>query len=291
MASFIGIPPEIIEEILLNLDPLDVARIAQCSALFRSLVYNSKDQSLWRRLYLDQPFDDPRVCVSQQGKPRPDINWKEGLQRFMRARTVLHNTSLCRPGERLTILKTILDMVSYVPPLSAPDSFGDMSRNLLWGAAMILRGGTFLEDVDPSAGDEEIQLCARLHTYFGLTHADAKRAARVRSRAYLYDMRNYRWDNEFGPFDEQGCVNWVHVQAIHHAVSMHIVDLKEDEEFEFAVFPMSLPFTQIVMPGRTDPDQVADWAGVAGTWRVSFCFCDHRELLSMCYLEAFTKLC
>lgn len=280
MAKFSSIPPEIIEEIILNLDPIDVARIAQCSTLFRSLVYSQNSQALWRALYLDQPLDDPRICVSPQGKPKTNIDWREELQRLMRARTVLHDLSLCRPGERLTILKTMIDIVSYVPPLSDPENYGDMSRNLLWGAA-VLRGGKFLDDVDPSVGPVERQLCAQLHTYFGFTHTDAKWAARVRSRAYVYDMRNYRWDNAFGPFDGHECVNWVHVQALHHVVSMHIVDLKEDEEFEFAIFPMSLPFTQIVMPGGVNPDEVEDWAGVEGLWRVSFCFCDHRDLLRM----------
>ncbi|KAF9465325.1 hypothetical protein BDZ94DRAFT_1254290 [Collybia nuda] len=278
MANFYSVPPEIIEQIILDLDPLDVARIAQCSSLFRSLVYSPTSQALWRTLYLDQPLDDPRICVSQQGKPRTNIDWKGELQRLIRARTVLHDTSLCRPGERLAILKTIVDMVSYVPPLSDPEMYDDVSQNLLWGAAL-LRGGKFLEEVGPSADPAERQLCARLHTYFGVTHADAKPPARVQSRACVYDMRNYRWDNEFGPFDSQDCVDWVHLQALHHVVSMHVVDLSEDEDFVFAIFPMSLPFTQIVMPGGVNPDEVEDWAGVGGLWRVSFCFCDHRDLI------------
>jgi hypothetical protein len=129
--------------------------------------------------------------------------------------------------------------------------------------------------------EEEVQLCARLHTHFGPTHLDERRSSRVRSRAFVYDLRNYRWGNDFGPFDERGCVNWVHLQALHHTVSMHLVDLQVDEDFEFAVFPLSIPLTQIVIPEGTCFDEDEDWAGVAGVWRVSFCFCDHRELLSM----------
>jgi hypothetical protein len=84
--------------------------------------------------------------------------------------------------------------------------------------------------------------------------------------------------------DSSGRVNWLHIQALHHVVSMHVVELREDEQFDFVVFPMSLPYTQIVIPKGVDLDQEKDWAGVGGLWRVAFCFCDHRELLSASFL-------
>lgn len=279
MTQLTSLPPEIIEEILLHLDPIYVACIAGCSRLLRYLVYSAKDQALWRELYLKQTFDDPRKCVSPQGSPRVVIDWKGELQRFIRARNVLDNPLLCRPGERYAILLTILEIISYVPPLSSPQDLHMISDNLMWVAAT-LRRGAFLEE--PNTTAEEAQLCARLHTYFGLTNSDTKRASRVQSRAFVYDMRNYQPDNAYGPFDAKGCVNWVHVQALHHVVSMHLVDLREDESFEFAIFPLSLPFTQIVVP--PDGEESEDWAGVVGAWRVSFCFCDHRELLSTSWL-------
>jgi len=278
MIRLSSLPPEIIEEIILHLDPIYVASIAQCSTFFKSIVYNTKDQVLWRALYLEQQFDDPRTCISQQGYPKGVVDWRGELQRFVRVRTVLHDPSLCRPDERLIILQTVLEIISYVPPLS---SAGEISRNLLLIDA-ILRGGVFLDEIESAEGksEEEVQLCARLHANFGLTHVDTRRTARVRSRAYVYDLRNYRWDNDFGPFDEHGCVNWVHVQALHHVVSMHIIDLQEDEDIEFPIFPLSLPLTQITIPEGVNLDEEGDWAGVEGVWRVSFCFCDHRELLS-----------
>ncbi|RDB14851.1 hypothetical protein Hypma_016407 [Hypsizygus marmoreus] len=288
MAIFTSLPPELIEQILLLLDPLQVACVAQCCQLLRSLVYGSKDQALWRELYLEQPFDDPRECVSLQGTPRIEVDWRGELQRFIRARTIVHDVSLCRPGERLEILNTLLDMVSYVPPLSSPHDNMNISRNLLWVAAM-LHGGAFLDDASAETPEEK-RVSARLHTYFGLTHNDARRATRVRSRAYVYDMRNYQPDYDYGPFDAKGCVDWVHVQALHHVVSMHIVDLQEDQQFEFAIFPMSLPFTQIVEEVVVIEGEVVDtddWAGVGGAWRVSFCFVDHRELLK--YNESATS--
>lgn len=274
MVALTTIPPEIIEEIILHLDPIEVSRVAQSSHFLHTLVYNPKDQALWRELYLEQPFDDPRKCLSPEGQLRTHIDWKDELQRIIRARIIVDHPPLCRPGEMTTILRTLIQLGTYVPPLTSQI---DISCNLIWLAAT-LRGGLFLDE-RTDASEEERQLRARLHTYFGLTNHDARRSTRVRTRAFVYDLRNYRSDNIYGPFDADGHVNWVHVQALHHVVSMHIVDLQEDDNFEFAIFPMSLPYTQPVISHTRDLDLEEDWAGVTGTWTVSFCFCDHRELL------------
>ncbi|KAG6902628.1 hypothetical protein C0995_014234 [Termitomyces sp. Mi166 len=281
MAGLTALPNEVLEHILLHLDPIDVAQISQCCQLLRLILCDPKDQLLWRELYLTLPLDDPRDCVSTQGARRHDIDWRTILQRFIRARTVLYNSSLSRPGERLTTLHTLLELVTWVPPLTHIDDLENISLNLAWVVAT-LRGTSFFEDIelDSSATEEERQLCARLHTYFGLTVQDLTRHGRVRSRAFVYDMRNYSPENLYGPLNATGDVNWVHVQAIHHVVSMHIVDLQEeDTTFQFAIFPMSIQTTQIVLPPGTNLDDEEDWAGVSGSWKVSFCFCDHRELL------------
>ncbi|KAH0585840.1 hypothetical protein H2248_007131 [Termitomyces sp. 'cryptogamus'] len=282
MTGLIALPSEVLEHILLRLDPIDVAQISQCCHLLRLMLYNPQDKLLWRKLYLTLPLDDPRNCVSTQGVRRHDIDWMAILQRFIRARTVLYNPSLSRPGERLTILHTLLELVAWVPPLVDMEDLEHISLNLAWVVAT-LQGTSFFEDIELSGlvTEEERQICARLHTYFGLTVKDITRTGRVRSRAYVYDMRNYSRDNLYGPLNMTGGVNWVHVQAIHHVVSMHIVDFQQEEDasFRFAIFPMSIQTTQIVLPPGTNLDDDEDWAGVSGSWKVSFCFCDHRELL------------
>ena len=277
------LPPEIVEEILVYCDPIDVAHVAETCSVMRDIIYRSEDSKLWRELYLAQPFDDPRDCVSEAGQPRADpIPWKSELQHIIRARIVvcsMNPWSILKSGELVTILNTLLDMVCYIPPRTSNDSLEDLSSNLLWVAVMLRMGFIDLVEASTLATEEEQCLTARLHTYYGLTKVDGKRMARVKSRAYVYDMRNYHPDNKYGPFLADDTVDWKHMQALHHVVSMHMVSLKEDEEFEYAVFPLSLPYTQIVMP-REDPEEKDDWAGVNGYWAVSFCFCDHRDLLS-----------
>lgn len=282
MTNLCSLPSETIEEVLIKSDPLDVAAVAQTCRFYRSLIYQSIDSNLWRGLYLSEPIDDPRICRSQSGVLRTTIDWRGELQRIMRTRTILDKPEVCRPEERSMVLSTLLDMVSCVPPLSSPLDHGNLSKNLLWVAA-VLRGGVFLDQVDWVPSDVEAQLRARLHTYYGLTHNDARKSSRVLSRAYVYALRNYRRDNDYGPFQAGNqCVDWVHLQALHHVVSMHLVALREEEDFAFTIFPLSLPYTQSIIPPGVDLDSEMDWADVEGAWTCTFLFCDHRDLISRC---------
>ncbi|PPR07753.1 hypothetical protein CVT24_003703 [Panaeolus cyanescens] len=284
----VNLPPELVEEILVICDPVDVAQVAQTCTTFRSLIYQSKDSNLWRTLYLSQPLDDPRKCVSQDGQPKPQpIMWRTELQRFVRARTVMDNPALLRKGELEEILQTLMALVCYVPAWITPSNsvddddekgISEVSDNLMLVAALLGHDG-FLDTLEvlPNQTFAEKMLLARLHCYYGLTKNDVTNAAHAKSRAYVYNMRHYRPESDYGPFMPNGTVNWVHMQAIHHVVSMHVVDLRENQDFMFAIFPMTLPFTQIVLPENADAEE--DWAGVNGKWQVAFCFCDHRELM------------
>ncbi|KJA14492.1 hypothetical protein HYPSUDRAFT_49120 [Hypholoma sublateritium FD-334 SS-4] len=277
------LPREIIEEILIRCDPCDVAQVAQTCRVFYSIICCAGDSTLWRELYLAQPLDDPRTAVSHDGYPKArPIDWKMELQRIMRAGTVVTSSNpfdLLRPGELHTVLGTLLDVVCNSAPKRTEES-DEVSANLLWVAAMFRRG--FLDQIKQADGTilsaDERQRIAQLHTYYGITHADARPHSLVQSRAYVYSMCNYCSDTKYGPFTKKGVVNWVHMQALHHVMSMHLISLKEDEDFDFVIFPMSLPYTQTVVSEYLNDDE--DWAGLTGSWVVSFCFCDHRDLMA-----------
>ncbi|KDR83208.1 hypothetical protein GALMADRAFT_113420 [Galerina marginata CBS 339.88] len=278
------LPSELIEEIFVHCDPIDVSKAAQTGSTLRGIIYFSKDSKLWRELYLMQPFDDPRKCLSHDGRPKSTpILWKDELQRIVRARTIVtaeDGLATVKPGELEEVLETFIMLVCYVPSLTQYGiRTGQLSLNLAWVVAMF-EGGFLdrLEERDSSTSAER-QLISRLHSYYGLTKRDLKPQSRVDSRAFVYSLRNYSPENEYGPLLPTGEVNWEHVQALHHVVSMHLVDLSGDEDFMFAIFPMSLPFTQIGVPENVVLDEEKDWAGVAGSWTVHFCFCDHRDLL------------
>ncbi|KZT09196.1 uncharacterized protein LAESUDRAFT_722920 [Laetiporus sulphureus 93-53] len=283
MEKLLDLPPELLDQILLELDALDVASVAQTCSELRSYI-DDPEQRLWRKLYLTECLDDPRQRRTNLGQPLPpEINWKTQLLRSVRARTFLTDPDKCNPEERFKLMQIVLEMCTKMP--STPGLLSDdVSLNLVWLAAYF-HGGNFLEHGDwDAASEEERQLRARLHTYFGLTVRDAAPERRTAARAYVYTMRRYKWDNEFGPFmmDASGCVNWEHMQAIHHIMSMHVVrpeDLEQLNEGTFVIYPMSLPFCQSVISAELDLDKEKDWAGIAGKWQYSFCFCDHRELL------------
>lgn len=280
--GIVELPTELIEEILTQCDPIEVAKAAQTCSALRTLIYGSQDSKLWRDLYLAQPFDDLRKCISQNGQPT-QVDWKRTLHRLIRARNVVANISLLKRGELEEILQTLLRTILYHPPRSSNSSeLGlESSLNLLW-ISNILRHGFIdhIEDMKVLTFAER-QLLSRLHCYYGLTDKDAERRARSKSRAYVYTMRNYRPENDYGPLFSNGSVNWDHMQALHHVVSMHLVDM-EDEGFEYRVFPMSLLQTQTVLPAVPGEGENVNnnWVGLEGEWVVSFCFCDHRDLLS-----------
>ncbi|TFK52690.1 hypothetical protein OE88DRAFT_1658096 [Heliocybe sulcata] len=277
--GFNDLPPELIEQILLECDPLDVASLSQTSHSFYDFVYGSPDLHIWRELYLVQPLDDPRICLDHLGFPLLQFDWKGELQRIIRARTVVNFVDKCRPHERCEVLQTLLSLIMRVPPSPSVRS-DQLSRNLLWVAALI-RGGDIFDHTTWMPSPEEQQLRAKLHTHYGLTPSDAKSYSKIACRAFVYNMRNYKWDNEFGPFsmDGSGRVNWLHVRAIHLCMSLHVVDMPEEEDFVFTIFPMSVPYCQTILPVGVDLNAEQDWAGIQGEWVVSFCFCDHRELL------------
>ncbi|PPQ71334.1 hypothetical protein CVT25_001632, partial [Psilocybe cyanescens] len=278
--SFTDLPVELIENVLIYCDPIEVAQCAQTCTSLRNLIYFAEDSKLWRELYLMQPFDDPRQCISHDGTPaREPIAWRDDLQRIIRMRSVItadDGFAILKPGELKETLKTLLHLVCNVPSLTP---FGDVSMNLVWVAVML--GAGFLDRLESREGKDvtERQLTGRLHTYYGITTDDAKAYKRVNSRVFVYSLPNYRPETEYGPFFSTGEVNWEHMQAIHHVVSMHLVDLQDEAEFKFPIFPLSLPFIQSTIPPEVVLDEESDWAGVAGPWSVSFCFCDHRDLL------------
>ncbi|KZP18559.1 hypothetical protein FIBSPDRAFT_589270 [Athelia psychrophila] len=272
------LPTEIIEHIALELDPVDVAAIGQTSRFLRSFVYNTEDDHLWRSLYLKQPFDDPRTCINFQGEPQLLIDWKGELQQIIRARTILRRysritdstlSSACPPAERRSVLESLWRLASNAP--LAPVAFSDVPDNLAW-VTRILRSCEFLAE---PAQPDDLQLQKKLHTHCGLVSSDINDVNLFESRAYCYDLRNYTHSPQMGPFLSDGRVNWVHMKALHHVISIRISN--NDPDFLLTKFPMSLVFCQ---PVRAGVDELAeDWVGIsAGAWKLVQCHCDPLQM-------------
>ncbi|PFH51222.1 hypothetical protein AMATHDRAFT_75080 [Amanita thiersii Skay4041] len=285
-----SLPLELIERILVYLDPIHVSKFAQTCRGARRVVYGPGDEWLWREMYLALPLDDPRVCVWMDGE---EVVARE-VQRIVRAWTVVENVNVCRGVEEyVEVVKTMLDVVSCVPVLKVGEAGrwsggGEVSKNLLWGSA-VMKGGGFLDFVEGGGAGislkgmkrEERMMKERLHTYFGVTEGDVKGEGRVRCQAYVYDMGRYGWENEFGPFDEVGRVDWEHVRMLKQVMTLKGSGGEEGEGGEEEpVLLMSLPFTQIMGVEAGEWGGVRDWAGVAGRWKVSYIFSNYHDLMS-----------
>jgi hypothetical protein len=174
--SIFSLPLELVENIILELDPLELSPLAQTCRYFHNFIYHTVDSHLWRNLHLLQELDDPRRCLSSLLEPVAGIDWQERLKRITRAQVVATSPHVCKPHEREDVLHTLLDLASVVPPMPSTMS-EDISLNQLWVAA-ILRGGELLDNDHWELSQTERQLRAHLHTMYGLTPRDATRAGR-----------------------------------------------------------------------------------------------------------------
>ena len=290
MVALTDLPIELLEAILTICDPVDVARVAQTNRLFRDLVYFPKDASLWRELYLSQPLDDPRECYTHDGYQRTTpVNWSEGLQRVVRARNVVKDVGLLKRNETGDIIKTLLGLLSDLPPLRTYDR-DERAKNVTFAVKRVGKIKELIDHLEEKRdlSMEDRQTLARLHVYLGLTNADLRRQTRVNSRAFVYRTKHYGPHNDYGPFDGTGRVNWEHMRALHHVVSMHLVDMKILDDFQFSAGRMSVEHVQLQIPrGIPSLAQERDWADISGVWDISFCFCDHRDLMRRFFKSLF----
>lgn len=83
------LPPELLEEILVNIaesdKPTSIAALAQCCRALRRLVYDPVDRFLWRRIFLTT-FDDPRVALPGKFE---SFDWGRAYRSRIHAQLVL----------------------------------------------------------------------------------------------------------------------------------------------------------------------------------------------------------
>ncbi|KAF5384743.1 hypothetical protein D9757_006251 [Collybiopsis confluens] len=287
------LPPEIIHDILLRCEPKDIATFSCVSKTAYALVYDTEDQYLWRQLFLNL-YDDPRKSIRTlvAKESSSSFNWKDELQRRTDAEMVARRSLDTDPhehtAERRKALVTFISMVQQALP-ALPDAKGDtlLSQNLQW-LDKVLQESRFLRS---SPLQTEIQLHSRLRAYIALSHdtspdEDSRNSLaerRIKSRCFVYDIRNYKPGNGWGAFLADGSVNWQHIEHLANVVLTNLRELP----WATSIPPLGLENTRpYSAPG---PFLDADWAGVEGTWRRSVCFMDYRDLFGthspLCFAE------
>lgn len=281
---------EVVEQIYVNADPHDFVALASSCHRYHDLLHKSNSQFVWRSHFL-QRFDDPRLCITRLGgRLASDVSsfdWKAELQRRIRAQSVIVNPSLCRSSEVLHVLQTLVSMIIETPSATPTYDASKISKNLLWLSAQHALGDFVHAMHIRELSQEEGQLLYYLHVMSGLTPEDLLFEKLVKSRGFVYDMRNNAQQNRWGPYRRattkielddyfSAKVNWRHMFAVQNIFTAHVVQ-EDDHVRGLRPTPLSLPFCQARVAGRAHKD---DWAGVDGLWKCSFCFVDHEELLA-----------
>jgi hypothetical protein len=271
------IPDEVTEHALTLLHPVDVANFSQTCHLAHGLVYGASDQYLWRQLFLTHPFDDPRNALHpRHTSTGVSYNWRDALQRRVRTELVASNIEH-RLDEQQFALESIISVIVGAAPVRSGLE-PKPSDSLKW-VTRILRNSRILDAVaDPSNN----QLISRIRTYLALsldgaednemtTHLDA---LGTRSRCRAYYNRNYRHDNNYGPYLVGGQVDWVQAQALVNVIQTKLMKMRD--VWMDTRPPVGLEATRAYSVMGAANRTMADWACVEGTWRRIVCFMDYR---------------
>ena len=281
MATVFRIPDEITEYALTFLHPLDIANFSQTCHLAYALVYGAPDQYLWRQLFLAHPFDDPRNTLDYQNTST-SYNWRAVLQQRVQAELIAFNIAR-RLDEQQLALETLISVIGDASPVLSALEHKE-SDSIKW-VTRILLDSRILDAHVTVPGPTDNQLISRIRTYLSLSLERANDdettarlgALRTRSRCLVYDLRNYRRDNNYGPFLGGGQINWVQAEAIVNVIQTNLVDLHD--LWMDTRPPVGLEATRTYSVTGAANRLSADWACVEGTWRRYVCFMDYRYVL------------
>ncbi|KAI0047683.1 hypothetical protein FA95DRAFT_1558888 [Auriscalpium vulgare] len=278
-SALFSVPSEVAEQALALCHPRDVASFAQTCHRARALVYEPSDHFLWRSLYLNYPFDDPRIG-RRKSHDAFTFDWRRTLQR----RVHVEGISL-GGGDRHELLDTLLECIASAAPFT-PGHEHEHSYNLAWVEHLLLESDTLSVETAFS----EMEKLARLRAYLalslepgiGLLAPDRLKVMRRMSRVFVYDLRNYTAEAQWGPFTDDGrIVNWMHVHAIVTVITMNLRDFGSNwpQDFKPASVTQGLEATRAYSAPGTLKRSHRDWAGVEGYWMRIVCFCDYRDLI------------
>jgi hypothetical protein len=263
-SAFLALAPELLEQIVLNCDPLDVHRLAQTCTWMHGIVYASFKDHLWRKFYLCL-FDDPRLRW-----PNIAYDWRDNLQRRINARENLKNSLLNSSAisdvafDRM--LWTLLDIIDGTAPASEPEP----SRSSSWISEQLepltedagWRLPTWMGFTQCLLGGSQMR--SRLLVYYGLQSEGLSPATRTCARIAVYYCHRHLGAANFGPFipDWNWRVNWFLLDQTMIVILMNLeerTDMLPPDHHP----PKGLETTR---PWFWSP-RGEDWAGIAGTWR------------------------
>lgn len=263
----LAVPVELGQHILSFCHPWDVAAFSQtCHAAF-VLVYHPTDQYLWRQLYVTQ-FDVPKLSTSPSSSMREKFEWKKELTNRMKVELALFRGPASE-AQTKHIYETLIAVIEESSSIKSSIS-ATQSRNFKWLKRIVLKSLLLSNLYSQTDSGENTELYARLRSHLAMNLDDkADRQTfqlllgrRDKSRAYVYDLRNYQPENKWGPFKADGTVNWIHVEHLIDVIALNIRELPGS--WASTRPPSMLDVYRLAWMHSADIGSANDWAGVEG---------------------------
>ncbi|KAF2083455.1 hypothetical protein K490DRAFT_51613 [Saccharata proteae CBS 121410] len=242
MATLLDLSNELLQSVLVETEPKDLARLSQsCRALNRFIKNN---RLLWKDVYL-RNFDNPPTRDGQA-----ELDWEVQLPRLMALKGLLQSSAVEEKRSKFdAIASAIFELLATSDPgleYSRNIDFlndlidikgrlgvnrpGTSSKTSQENADMLLCGSSlFKEAGSPSAHTpynypNQRQMSAKLHVYHGV-HAepcsfeaqlDGRPPIHCYARSRVYDLRRYTEHSLWGPFIDDGSqrVDWEKLESI-----------------------------------------------------------------------------
>lgn len=231
--TILAIPTELIQQILTFCHPWDVVAFSRTCHAAYNLVFIPNDQYLWRELFLSN-FDDPRKALHVTpnfSNTLDSFDWKGQLTTRMKAElTASDHAEADLTYQDVTTLETFISVIQDALPAALIHEDYLPSRNIQW-LERVLRKSRMLDGIGPTPIRDGA--LARLRSYLPLSFDDDQdeevqedlRVRRNRSRAFIYDLRNYHEGNEWGPLMRDGSINWYHIECLIIVVLTNLLEL------------------------------------------------------------------
>ena len=301
---FHTLPNELVRHVLCFCTPQAVAAFSQTCRLAFTLVYDTKDQHLWREVFLAVPFDDLRD--SPDYDPCVPIDWKTELQQRIRASSAVAFTAEdlpLSPETREQVFDAFESLVrvalSAIPPFHTdPDSPPVPSHNVRWLTDALARCALFCDPERSTAFDGHSDHLERLLAHWGTPLRGIPTGnLHNQSRCFVYDLRNYTLESNWGVYRAVGTervdetraryiyeANWEHIK---HCVNAVLFGIKYDGTGAFAHPPnptkpsnppMGFNYMRAYSASGSFDRKPNDWAGVEGVWVRYVCFMGYSDL-------------
>ncbi|KAK1755999.1 hypothetical protein QBC47DRAFT_299537 [Echria macrotheca] len=303
MVLLTQLPPEIILNILGNLDPDDLGRVPRCCRLLRNFIKGNG--LLYKSVYyhtLDAPPSDAA------------LNWEQEIQDLVRLQRVCRSSTTDKHAELRFVHDTVTRILKNASTGASravrSETYPSSSRNvaLLTGLfqdesnreAFLSRSFLFerARGIANRFGNrprEEHQLSARLHSLYGMPQL-RRGMGRTRSTSMypfacskVYDLREYSRATRWGPFMNDGSerVDWEKVEAILLVLRANIKGKGLDSFPIFSnlwntPFAGSWPGSYVAWPSTERSElERQDPYDVSGTWMRVVCFlADYNDFFS-----------